>query len=122
MAMSVLTTFANLIRQPAAFGRWRSVNRMASFTRVAAGTILTLAGHAHAQLPDTARGQALYENHCQVCHSSKVHARVNRLPVARAEVRDIVEKWQAQQKLSWSSNEVDDVVAYLNQTWYRFKR
>ncbi len=91
-------------------------------TRVAAAASLAFAGHAHAQPPDTARGRALYENHCQVCHSSTVHARVNRLPATRAEVRDMVEKWQAQQKLSWSNSEVDDVVAHLNQTWYRFER
>mgnify|MGYP003340779485 FL=1 len=82
----------------------------------------TAACCAHAQVPDAARGQALYENHCQVCHTSKVHARVNRLPVSRAEIRDIVEKWQAQQKLAWRDSEVDDVVAYLNQTIYRFQR
>lgn len=75
---------------------------------------------AGAQVPSADRGRALYENHCVVCHTANVHTRVNRLPVSRAEVRGIVEKWQAQQKLSWGTQEVDDVVEFLNRTRYQF--
>jgi hypothetical protein len=49
-----------------------------------------------------------------------VHARVNRIAVSRAEVREIVEGWQRQQKLLWSAQEVDDVVEFLNRTRYQF--
>lgn len=73
-----------------------------------------------AQMPDATRGRALYENHCVVCHTSKVHARAKRLPATRIEVRDIVEKWQTQQNLSWSSQDVADVVQFLNNTQYKF--
>ncbi len=72
------------------------------------------------QMPDATRGRALYENHCVVCHTSKVHARVKRLPATRTEVRDIVEKWQTQQNLSWSNLDVADVVEFLNRTHYKF--
>ena len=76
---------------------------------------------AGAQVPASAeRGRALYENHCVVCHTSQVHSRVNRLPVSRVEVGDIVEKWQAQQKLTWGTQEVEDVVEFLNRTRYQF--
>lgn len=66
------------------------------------------------------RGRALYENHCTVCHTSTVHTRVNRIAVSRAEVREIVDSWQRQQKLNWGAQEVDDVVEFLNRTRYRF--
>jgi mono/diheme cytochrome c family protein len=81
--------------------------------------LLTSAG-ASAQAPDASRGQALYENHCVVCHTGQVHARVNRIAATRTEIRDIVEKWQAQQKLLWNAQDVEDVVEFLNRTRYRF--
>ena len=55
-----------------------------------------------------------------MCHSGKVHARAKRLPVTRTEVREIVEKWQAQQQLGWSASDVEDVVEFLNRTHYKF--
>jgi Cytochrome C oxidase, cbb3-type, subunit III len=86
---------------------------------VLTGLLLT-ASPAGAQMPDVARGRALYENHCVVCHSSAVHKRVNRIPVTRNELRDIVEHWQTQQKLQWSAQDVNDVVTYLGQSLYKF--
>lgn len=84
----------------------------------ATGLMLTVA--ASAQVPNAERGQALYENHCVVCHTGKVHARVNRIAVSRAEVTEIVNGWQLQQKLGWGSQEVADVVEFLNRTRYHF--
>ena len=75
---------------------------------------------AHAQEPSIERGRALYENHCVVCHTSRVHARVNRMALSRAEVRAIVEQWQAREKLIWGAQEVEDVVEFLNRTRYQF--
>jgi mono/diheme cytochrome c family protein len=77
---------------------------------------------AAAELRDVERGRALYENHCQVCHTPRVHGRVNRLPITIAELRGIVESWQRDQKLRWSAQEIDDVTEYLNQTRYRYTR
>ena len=73
----------------------------------------------HAQVADVSRGRALYENHCQVCHTSKVHARPNRIVLTRSDITAVVERWQAQQKLSWGKQEVEDVVEYLSRTQYR---
>ena len=90
----------------------------ARYCAVVLGMLLTPS--VGAQLPSAERGRALYENHCVVCHTSKVHMRVNRLPASRAEVHDLVEKWQAQEKLAWSTQEVEDVVEFLNRTRYQF--
>jgi hypothetical protein len=81
---------------------------------------MLLAQIAGAQMPSVERGRALYENHCVLCHTDTVHRRVNRLPVSRAEVRDIVEKWQMQERLAWEAREVEDVVEFLNRTRYQF--
>lgn len=84
------------------------------------GLGLLAAPIAGAQAPDVERGRALYENHCVVCHTAKVHARVNRIAVSRAEVREIVDNWQKQQRLAWGAQELDDVVEFLNRTRYQF--
>jgi len=86
-----------------------------------AAVLLLLSAATYAQAADAERGRALYENHCQVCHTPGVHSRVNRLAMTRAEVRDIVENWQKQQALRWTDDEVADVVEFLNQTRYRFR-
>ncbi len=75
---------------------------------------------AAAEIPDVARGRALYENHCQVCHAPNVHGRPNRLPLNADELRQIVEHWSKQENLRWGPEEVEDVVYYLRLTRYGF--
>ena len=88
---------------------------------IAATLLLCLPAVADAQLADIERGRALYENHCQVCHTPKVHSRVNRLAITRAEVRELADNWQSQQALRWSDQDLEDVVEFLSRTRYQFK-
>jgi mono/diheme cytochrome c family protein len=69
---------------------------------------------------DIERGRALYENHCVVCHTAKVHKRVPQLPLDAEELRSIVLVWVRYEGLQWSREDVDDVVYYVNQTHYQF--
>lgn len=69
---------------------------------------------------DPERGRALYENHCQVCHTSKVHNRKQRWPENLAQLRGIVDRWQTEQNLRWSREDIEDVVYYLNVTQYSY--
>jgi mono/diheme cytochrome c family protein len=73
---------------------------------------------AHAQ--DVERGRQLYENHCQVCHTAQVHGRKNRTAFSVADLRDIVDRWQRNQKLGWNREDIEDVVHYLGTTRYFF--
>lgn len=75
---------------------------------------------AMAQMPSPERGRALYENHCQVCHTPKVHTRANRMAIDTAELRGIVNGWQRAENLRWSAEDIEDVVHFLRQTRYRF--
>lgn len=74
-----------------------------------------------AELPNLERGRALYENHCQVCHTQKVHTRPNRMILTAAAMRDIVDRWQREENLRWSAQEIDDVVYFLGATLYKFQ-
>jgi hypothetical protein len=75
---------------------------------------------APANAADAARGRALYENHCEHCHTPKIHSRANKLPISKHEVRLIVDDWRRQVNLPWTPEEVEDVVEYLNVTRYKF--
>lgn len=75
---------------------------------------------ASAAAENLARGRALYENHCVVCHTPKIHTRPNRLPLNIEDLQQIVNHWAKQEGLRWSEEDTADVVWFLNQTKYRF--
>lgn len=75
-----------------------------------------------AELPNLERGRLLYENHCVVCHTPKVHRRIPPLPIDIKELRQIVSAWAKGEQLGWSEEEIADVVEYLNTTHYGFLR
>ena len=72
----------------------------------------------HAQAPS--RGELLYATHCIACHTTEVHWRDRRLATDFASLVAQVGRWQKNTGLDWSSEEVYDVVRYLNSTIYRF--
>jgi mono/diheme cytochrome c family protein len=71
---------------------------------------------------DLERGRALYENNCRTCHTAKVHRRVPQLPANEDELRRIVLTWVRFEGMKWSSEDVDDVVYYVNRTYYQFDK
>jgi mono/diheme cytochrome c family protein len=75
-----------------------------------------------ADLPNPERGQALYENHCRVCHTSKVHRRYPPLAIDLEALRYIVRVWVEEQNLRWSEDDIRDVVEYLNRNYYQHYR
>jgi mono/diheme cytochrome c family protein len=82
----------------------------------AGAAVLAIDVHAH----NIERGRQLYENHCQTCHTAQVHGRKNRTAMSVGDLRDIVDRWQRNQKLNWSREDIEDVVQYLSTTRYFF--
>lgn len=72
-----------------------------------------------AQAGDAERGKLLYENHCKVCHTSVVHVREDRKATSREEIRTWVQRWNKELGLQWGSVDVDDVIEYLNERYYK---
>ena len=64
-------------------------------------------------------GEALYSVHCNVCHSTQVHWRDNKLATDWGSLKDLVRRWQATAALAWSEADVVEVARYLNDTIYR---
>jgi mono/diheme cytochrome c family protein len=96
--------------------------RAAAISLFAAVSLAIPAAGRGSELPDLERGRALYENHCVVCHTPKVHRRVPRLPLATNDLRFIVTVWASQQGVRWSPDEIEDVVHYLDRTYYGFEK
>ena len=89
---------------------------------IGAAALAAAAGSAGQSVPDLERGRALYQNHCVVCHTSKVHRREPPLPITVDELRAIVALWARQEGLRWSRDEIEDVAQYLDRAHYRFPK
>ncbi len=93
---------------------------MTRLSRTLSAGLLFLAGITLAYAADYDRGQLLYENHCTGCHESQAHVRESRKADTRAALRTQIDRWRLVLDLSWSDGEIDDVLQYLNQRYYRF--
>ena len=96
-------------------------------------TILTLGlsisciGSAHAV--DLKRGKQLLEENCIKCHAdmvggdgSKIYTRENRRIDSLAGLNKQVHRCKNSLGVSWPEDQIADVVAYLNKTYYKFKQ
>ena len=66
------------------------------------------------------RGELLYENQCQGCHTSVLHVRTEHRAQSAADVAAWVRHWAGYNKLGWSEDDALDVTAYLLARYYRF--
>ena len=67
------------------------------------------------------RGQLLYEDHCQACHTSIVHVRETHKARTLKDLEYWVTHWSDELKLPWGADEVRDVVDYLNVRYYKIE-
>jgi mono/diheme cytochrome c family protein len=82
---------------------------------------LAAAASLPAQAQDVERGRLLYDTHCNECHYERVHERL------RSDVKDLEDQRAVvarraleTRRRSFSADELDDVVYYLNVSHYRF--
>lgn len=73
-----------------------------------------------AQNANPERGRQLYENHCQVCHTSQVHFRAQSKVKSVGDILYQINRWRTELELNWSAEEMADVLDYLNQRFYHF--
>ena len=64
------------------------------------------------------RGETLYRDSCNACHTAQVHWREKRLVRTWDDLLFQVTRWQRIAGLGWSREEVADVAAYLNAVFY----
>jgi mono/diheme cytochrome c family protein len=68
-----------------------------------------------------ARGNELYEDHCQSCHEDLMHAE-NRHLKSLDELRKRIDAWATHTGNDWNKDEIDDVLYYLNKRFYKFEQ
>ena len=66
-------------------------------------------------------GDELHFDHCTGCHDESVYTRENRNVRSLERLGVQVRFCKNTIGLTWFDDEVDDVVEYLNQTYYHFK-
>ncbi len=96
--------------------RHNSSFRLACYTL---STVAMLTALPVARAGNFARGQELYNLQCQSCHEDLMHKR-NRKLESLCALRKRIEAWAAHTGNAWTREEVDDVLYYLNQSFYRF--
>lgn len=69
---------------------------------------------------DLKAGQALHDANCLKCHDSAVYTREDRRVGSLAGLRKQVIRCEQSLGLTWFDDQIDDVVHYLNTTYYKF--
>ncbi|MEJ2258565.1 MAG: cytochrome c [Woeseiaceae bacterium] len=71
-------------------------------------------------LADVQRGEQLHDEHCMKCHDDSVYTRDERFVASRQALVKQVNRCAQNTGTEWSDDDVDDVVDYLNATYYKF--
>lgn len=84
---------------------------------------LVLAGlvPTQAQAENFARGQELFEHQCRGCHGDLRFARKEGKAKNLEELRKKIMSWADHSGTEWGNSEVDDVLLYMDKSFYHFK-
>ena len=77
--------------------------------------------HPAAQSANPERGRMLHENHCTSCHESTIHIRDEPKAKSIADINYQIMRWQNVLSLQWTTEEVEDVLQYLNERFYHYE-
>jgi len=101
-------------------------------TRIGALAVLSLglgALAATAQAADIQHGKKLHDQNCIHCHASivggngtAIYTRPDRHIDSLAALNKQVHRCKNSLGVSWPEDQIQDVVTYLNQTFYHFKK
>jgi hypothetical protein len=74
------------------------------------------------RVPDVANGKMLQEKKCMSCHDNRQYTRPNRIIHTFEDLHARVEFCDTASNANFSFDDIDDVVEYLNVTFYKFKK
>ena len=80
--------------------------------------LLSAAPHAFA---GAERGKQLHDKKCMKCHDNGVYTRENRFISSREALKRQVQRCNLNVGAQWFDEDVNDVVLYLNESFYKFK-
>jgi cytochrome c2 len=83
---------------------------------------ITVAGTpALAVAADAANGKTLVQDNCTSCHDTGVYTREDRKVTTLGGLEKQVRRCELSLGLKWFDDDVADVVAYLNDNFYKFR-
>ncbi|MGZ4995929.1 MAG: hypothetical protein ACXV79_17400 [Methylobacter sp.] len=88
--------------------RWAAIAALASFT----------SGPALAE--NFERGQELFEDQCGGCHNNFVALNKDSKIKTMSALKERIVSWAAHTGSEWGNSEFDDVLYYLNKSFYHF--
>ena len=72
--------------------------------------------------PDVAHGKLLHDKKCMDCHDTHQYTRPNRIIHTFPDLHARVEFCDTASKANFSADDINDVVEYLNMTFYKFTK
>ena len=69
---------------------------------------------------DVERGKQLHDEQCMKCHDDSVYTRQGHFVTSREALMKQVSRCAMNANTHWSGDDVNDVVDYLNATYYQF--
>lgn len=101
---------------------------MKTMIRLAALPFALLLLAPASQAADAKRGEQLHNSQCVSCHAGRfgnngndIYTRDNRRVTSLAGLKKQVTRCRDNLKVVWFDEDVDDVTAYLNKQFYKFK-
>lgn len=79
--------------------------------------LLSLSSTAGAE---ATKGQQLHDNNCMKCHGTEVYTRENRMVSNREALTTQVKRCNQNLGVQWFDEDVNAVVQYLDQAFYKF--
>jgi cytochrome c553 len=83
--------------------------------------VLTLALSGSAAAADLEHGKQLLQERCTKCHDDSVYTRKDRFITSMEALKKQINRCSINTGAQWFDEDIDDVVAYLNNTYYKFK-
>lgn len=91
------------------------------YTIIAAAVALLAPFGAGAQDIDMQRGKALHDANCTACHGTSVYSRADRRIQSLQSLEQQVYRCRDNLGFEWPERDVNDLVGYLNQSFYHFE-
>jgi len=71
---------------------------------------------------DSSAGKALVNQACQQCHDNGIYNRSNSIIQSYPELQARVEFCENASKADWAETQINQVIDYLNDTYYKYPR
>jgi cytochrome c2 len=84
-------------------------------------TLLSSAAAMTTHAADIKNGKELQQKNCMSCHDDGMYTRENRFIKDLPGLRTQVQRCESTLGLKWFDEDVDDVTAYLDKQFYKFK-